>query len=94
MLPSKNFLSLLYQFVDLALKSPMTAIREGLFCAKISIVITNLQQTYPSRFETVPTTISTSLLFTFLTIDMPASNFLECALKQAFDFNVQFIFNK
>ena len=41
-LPSKVVLSLFYQFVDLALKSPMYVIQKGYFCAKILSVISKL----------------------------------------------------
>ena len=41
-LPSKVVLSLFYQFLNLALKSPMAVIWKGFFCAKTSNVISVL----------------------------------------------------
>ena len=42
MLPSKLVLSLLYQFEELVLKSPIAVNWKGLFCAKSSNVISKL----------------------------------------------------
>ena len=51
MLPSKIVSPLLYQFVDLALKSAMVVIRKEFFLTKISNSYQNYQQRFQSSLE-------------------------------------------
>ena len=51
MLPSKLVLSLLYQFEDLALKSPIAVNRKGFFVLGAPTLFRNYQRKFQNRLE-------------------------------------------
>ena len=51
MLPSKLVLSLLYQFEDLALKSPIAVKRKGFFVVGAPTLFQNYQRKFQNRLE-------------------------------------------